>query len=337
MKRHYLIRLTFDTPVHFGAAEQGGTLEKIRITAKSDTLISALCTEAANIGGQESIDKLADAIDKNQLLISDLMPYYCDEKTRNIEYYLPKPILPPIEIITNGEPFSRIKQIATQLKKHKKMQYIRASEIADYLTANRSNKQYQATQRQFGAPIVTERVNCRGEQPLPYYVGAYQFAPQAGLYFIISTDDYELAEWIYQLTEQLGYSGIGGKRTSGYGKFRLEEDLLELDQDGITQDDQAIYQMLNDQTSKQQMLISCLLPSATDIDIIKQGTYNLIKRSGFYTDTTDNTIKKRNNIYMIDSGSCLPARIQGTWTTLIENKQHPIWRSGKGIYVGLPT
>lgn len=338
MKQHYLFRLTFDTPVHFGAAEQGGTLEKIRITAKSDTLLSALCTEAAAIGGEEALQRLAGLAQEGKLLISDLMPYYVDETKNTIEYYLPKPILLPALTAPKKETLEEVKQSSTERKKQKKMKYIRASEMKPYLDAMKAGKQYQGTQRQFGAPLITERVNCCEEEPLPYYVGAYQFAPQAGLYFILSIDQDAIdIDWIGELIEHLGYSGIGGKRTAGYGKFHMEEDVLFMDEQGITQDDAAICQMLNDQASKEQMLISCLLPQESDLDIVKQGTYQLIKRSGFYTDTIDYTIKKRNSVYMIDSGSCLPARINGEWITLVDSKTHPIWRSGKGLYVGLPT
>lgn len=336
MKQHCLFRLTFDTPVHFGAAEQGGTLEKIRITAKSDTFLSALCTEAANVGGDEAVERLATLVQAGKLLISDLMPYYCDDEHKTIEYYLPKPILLPAQVARKNESLAEVKQSATARKKQKKMKYVRASEMKDYLTAMQKGQQYQATQRQYGAPLITEKVNCREEEPLPYYVGAYHFAPQAGLYLIVSYEEEEDIAWLQELIEQLGYSGIGGKRSSGYGKFRLEEDALFLDEEGLTRDDAALYRLLNDQTSEKQMLISCLLPTEQDVDVVKQGTYQLIKRSGFYTDTADNTIKKRNTVYMIDSGSCLPVRIDGEWITLTDDTEHPIWRSGKGVYVGLP-
>ena len=336
MKQHYLFRLTFDTPVHFGAAEQGGTLEKIRITAKSDTLLSAICTEAANIGGQEYIDRLIELIQQDKLSVSDLLPYYYDEKKKNIEYYLPKPILMPAPLAHKNETFRQAKQSSTERKKQKKMKYIRASEMKEYLAAIQTGRQYQATQRQFGAPYIVTRVNNREQQPLPYYVGAYRFAKQTGLYFILSLQEPSDIEWLCTIIDSLGYSGIGGKRTSGYGKFHLEEDHIELDEYGITEDDQTLWQMLSDTTSEQQMLISCLLPTQSDLNIVKQGTYQLIKRSGFYTDTADSIIKKRSSIYMIDSGSCLPSRISGTADILIDNDEHPIWRSGKGLYVGLP-
>lgn len=50
----------------------------------------------------------------------------------------------------------------------------------------------------------------------PYHVGGFQFAPNCGVYFLVA-GSYDLLP----LLEQLSYSGIGGKRSSGYGRFEF--------------------------------------------------------------------------------------------------------------------
>ncbi|MFC2740522.1 MAG: hypothetical protein ACFN3F_02325, partial [Selenomonas sp.] len=42
--------LTFDTPVHFGQAGQGGRLEQAGMECPADVLFSALCAELAAAG-----------------------------------------------------------------------------------------------------------------------------------------------------------------------------------------------------------------------------------------------------------------------------------------------
>ena len=44
----------------------------------------------------------------------------------------------------------------------------------------------------------------------------------AGLYVMIGYEDTEAFQFISSLIEGLSYSGIGGKRTSGYGKFQAK-------------------------------------------------------------------------------------------------------------------
>lgn len=82
------------------------------------------------------------------------------------------------------------------------------------------------------------------------------------------------------------------------------------------------------------MNISVLLPNKDDISIVKKGQYKLCKRSGFLS--PDGTpAQKKNDVYMIASGSCFPIRMQGEIATLSDATNHPVWRYGKGLYVGL--
>lgn len=109
---------------------------------------------------------------------------------------------------------------------------------------------------EFAAPLVAGRVALREEKPLPYYVGSYVFSEHSGLYFILGVEHEEEFTLIKDLLLSLGYSGIGGKRSSGYGKFELADDELELfDDGGVYDDDTAIALMLyNEKVS-----IKCVL------------------------------------------------------------------------------
>jgi CRISPR-associated protein Csm4 len=45
---------------------------------------------------------------------------------------------------------------------------------------------------------------------------------------------------------------------------------------------------------------------------------------------------KRDSIYMLRAGSCLPQRISGQFISFTGVAGHPVYRCGKGLYVGLP-
>ena len=68
-----------------------------------------------------------------------------------------------------------------------------------------------------------------GGETVPYFVGAYRFEANCGLYFLLGYEDAALEGEVHRLLKLLQYSGIGGKISSGFGKFRLEK----CDQAGI--------------------------------------------------------------------------------------------------------
>lgn len=63
-----------------------------------------------------------------------------------------------------------------------------------------------------------------GQDTLPYHVGAFRFAEDCGLYVLagLESDD---AAWLRTLMRALGLSGIGGKVSSGYGKFTVDDEI----------------------------------------------------------------------------------------------------------------
>ena len=52
----------------------------------------------------------------------------------------------------------------------------------------------------------------------------------AKVMFVLGLENEDDMEEMQELITQLGLSGIGGKRSSGYGKFELGEDYIELDE-----------------------------------------------------------------------------------------------------------
>lgn len=333
--RYYLFTLKFLTPVHFGDTGNGGNLEKVSMTCSADTFFSALCSEAA-LTSSDYAESLAQKLLNGRFMISSLFPYYQAEDGE-LELYLPKPLYQMDTEVIDVKSFNEMKQAATKMKKVKKTAYVRASELENLLNAVSNNIEYDYDLPVFATKMNSERVNKRMEEPLPYFVGSYTFAKNAGLYFVLGLEDEEDLEQMQSLIEQLGYSGVGGKRSSGYGKYELADDYIELsDEDGVYEDDLALARMLLNVEADLQMCIAPINPNTKDISVVKDGFYKLLRRSGFVASNkiTDNV--KRDSVYMLAEGSCFKKRIAGNMVTFsVQGVGHKIYRNGLGMFVGV--
>ena len=321
---YFYYQLNFQSPVHFGQSETGGKLEKAGFEFSADSLFSAICAELAQQGELDILEKIVDMAKKGELLLSDLFPFM--DKDGDEIYYLPRPYL----FRSNGSveklDMEQAKVISAQRKVAKKQQYIRASEYGAYIKAMAKGEIYslQTPLQDFGENSLMERVNCRQSEPLPYYVGQYTFAKNAGLYGIVKMPE-DFQDRFISILYSLGLAGIGGERSSGYGRFTSE--LFDLDD--IVEDTKALMDMLENSSTTTQMNISVLKPAADELENVKEGQYQLKKRSGF----TDNI--KRDSVYMLASGSCFKKRLNGEVVDISRDYGHPIWRYGKGLFVGL--
>mgnify|MGYP000935494121 FL=1 len=169
---------------------------------------------------------------------------------------------------------------------------------------------------------------------MPYYVGTFVFAKNTGLYGIIQGEE-SIVQLSLDLLEQLGLSGIGGKRSSGYGKFRFHDDPFVLDEEPPYDDAIELKRRMDDKTAQWHMNMSLLIPHAGDINDIKQGFYSLKKRSGFVSSFGFGYVHKRHDIYGIASGSCFKSRPVGEIASMENDKGHPVYRNGKALYLGV--
>lgn len=334
---YYAFTLKFLTPVHFGDTASGGNLDKIALSCSADTLFAALCNEAAALDSV-ILEKLIAGVREQKIVFSSLFPYYRTEN-EDLYLYLPKPLLQMEAKKQNSKSFAEMKQLATKLKKQKKTSYIRASELQAWLKNCQEGQLTDYEVPEFAAPFVAGRVNLREDKPLPYFVGSYIFDKNAGLYFLcgVEDDNEEDIAWINDLLKQLGMTGIGGKRSSGYGKFELVGDYCNINPDsGVYDDDVAIGEMLFNKESSIQMCLAPVCPLAEEIAAVKQGAYKLVKRGGFISSPVTGENVKRNSVYMLAEGSCFAKRLQGSLLRQeVDGIEHPVYRDGVGMFVGL--
>lgn len=327
---YYLYPLRFLTPVHFGDTSEGGSLEIISLTLGSDALFGACCHEISH--DMILLQTFIDSVKEQHIVLSSLFPYSID----NGEYqlYVPSPIM---QIDSKDMPitsFKETKRVATEQKKIKKIEYIRTSQLQSYKQYIQSDIS-QKHMPIFGVKQASTQVNMRGDKSRPYYVGNYQFMPHTGLYIIAGFSDDSSRDLFEAILELLGLSGLGGKRSGGYGKFKLADDPIELEAEGIYEDDSALYALLHNRQGKMMCISSCV-PTSGEVSTLRQGSYKLQKRGGFVGSTESETQVKRNSYYVVKEGSVCPKALTGQMLTITgDSLPHPIYRNGMGLWIGV--
>ena len=312
-----IYKLTFEGPCHFGAIQGAAGLERSLTYCLSDTFFGALANEAVNLYGQDGINRLIESVETNQLTFSDLFPY----RDRG-DLYLPRPILPAnykdntelgMEVMARGKELKTIKFIPAYL-------------YVEYIESVRDSRLLEFFDDELTLSALTDvntRVNLQGQDSLPYSVGKVVYPQDSGLYCLVKANDDFDFEWLTGLIESLGYSGIGGKRSSGYGRFRVDVD--DLDED--------LSDLLNQEEGRA-VSLSTVIPSPSELDVFESGYYSLIARGGFVVSRNySRNVKKRNRYFAVESGSTFAHPLQGDLIDVGDGSGHPVYRMGKGLFI----
>lgn len=301
-----LYRLTFQSAVHFGRYN----LDEGEYSCCADTLFSALCQEALKIGDSVLQDFWHDT-KEGSLLLSDLFPYV------GSTYYIPKP-MKRIESADNSGN-SVIK------KAYKKLKYIPMDMLDVYLRG-----EYDVLNapdlEELGHFEMKNVVSVRGEtKSEPYRIGTYYYKPGNGLYFIVGYQKEKSLDLIEILLENLSFSGIGGKRASGLGRFELFHGKLP----------QKFCARLEKNGSRY-MSLSVALPTDDELEtVLNDAEYLLCKRSGFVVSEqyAPKQMRKRD-LYVFKSGSCFTERFHGDIYDVSDKAcGHPVFRYAKPMLV----
>lgn len=304
-----IFKMNFTGAVHFG---EGG-LTTSGDTLMADTVFAALCTEAAMQGGG-ILDKLVDSAAGGKLLISDALPYI--GKT----LYLPKPVL---EVRGREEGNSAIK------KALKKLRYIPAGKLDIYLRGDLDiAEEARSFHDSFSCQDLIEKVTVpEDEITRPYAVAVRRFQKGSGLYICVGYDTEETCDMFSELFENLSYSGIGGKRSSGYGRFEVM----------VSGGGEVLIQKLQDTNAEKYMSLSVSLPSEGELDDVIAGASCLtVKRSGWVGSVSyADTMRKKKDLYMLAAGSVFTRRFSGDIFDVSEGGKHPVYRYGKPMLMAI--
>lgn len=274
--------------------------------------------------------------------ISSAMPYFYDVYEEECKLFLPKPIL-----YIENRPKRTVKTDNKSLKKVlKEIEFIQVADLEDYINDIKDNNtegisKYSNKMIEKG---ITTKVNMEEEISNPYNIVSNTYMNKlnsdgieldgvSGLYFIISYKEQKQYELIKNIMESLQYTGIGGKRSIGYGQFRID---TKADN---SSDEERLYELMNQSNdSKYKMLISLLSPKLDEIKQLDNENvfYSLIKRSGFeYSSEGSNKNLKKKDIYMFEEGSCLDKLYLGDIKDVSKNGKHSVYKYGIGMYLGV--
>lgn len=320
-------------PLHISDQREDASISQK--TIHSDTLHAALISCLAKVGKPIPGDGDLGCV------ISDLFPYYQQEKDSESTYFLPMPLQ------------SCLPQIAdpADAKKVKKVQWVDARLYSRLLQGDRffsgnsegihliqSSYLTQtvlpvdaAGSRDFVKSEVMQRVKIEdrtGKEPaMPFYVDRISFKDQSGLYFL-AIGDTSLLDEALQILEM---EGIGTDRNVGYGFFNT----VRGDEMDIDIPDNANYQVS----------LSIFIPESekqlNELLGDDKVAYDLTHLGGWITTLPSSPIRK-NAIYAFLPGSVFCRTTNHNSIGRIadlkpdgklggQTVNHPIWRSGKSI------
>lgn len=302
-----LCRLEFPNGVHFGK----GNLDSTEFTFHADTLFSALFQEALKIGKEKEF--LQD-VSGGKIVFTDAFPFIgkC--------YYVPKPMLAPEITDEKKQGDSREKKMFKNLK------YIPVETVHGFIKGT-FPREHMEDMKYLGKHGMKVSVRIQGvEESQPYRVSSFHFHEGTGLYIIAGYEEETALHLWEELLNSLQYRGLGGKKSSGYGRFICEFCDIPTEME----------KQLKKNTGKK-MLLSTALPEEEKLDsVLQNASYILLKRSGFVDSENyaPQQMRKRE-LYVFSAGSCFDAVFEGRVIEERNGGTHPVFRYAKAFFMGV--
>ncbi|MBR3456939.1 MAG: type III-A CRISPR-associated RAMP protein Csm4 [Selenomonadaceae bacterium] len=302
---YHIYKLSFHYGVHFGETR----LESAAMTFQADRLFSALCMEALTIG-EAALEKLVSLAQDGRIVFSDAFPYA--EK----EYFLPKPLI-RVEGESSDDPRQR--------KRFKKLEYVPMHLFGKYIEGKCTIQELESLA--FGIYDTKTSVYLEpGKDAEPYRIGVFAFHENCGLYFFVGYEEKQDLHFVEELLEMLAFSGIGGRRVSGLGRFELHPGKVQEDILASLKNEYETY-----------MSLSISLPQSEEMDFAVEGArYLLLKRSGFVaSENYAPEFRHKRDIYAFSAGSCFVHKFSGGVRDVSNGGNHPVYRYLKPMFMGI--
>ncbi|MGY3819758.1 type III-A CRISPR-associated RAMP protein Csm4 [Ligilactobacillus salivarius] len=293
-------KLDFQT-VHFG----NGNLNESIGSFNASRLYSSLFLESLKLNVDKEFLNLSKSAN---FFLSDSFPL------KDGEFYLPKPIGYP-KIPLNSE---STRETRRKAKRSKKLRYIKYTDMEDYVEGNCDVDKLDGTDSFFSKSTVVTKKGID-----PYEVGITNF--KTSLYIL--TIKHKLLD---VLMNSLQYSGIGGKRSSGYGRFTVEK--LDIP------DEFSKNIVVNDSEYGVYMTLSTSIPNNDELDsVLPTAEYLLEKSSGFAYSSTSRNLLRKQDLYKFAVGTTLTKTYNGNiFDVRPDGFSHPVWNYAKGLFYKLP-
>ncbi|MBE9200798.1 MULTISPECIES: type III-A CRISPR-associated RAMP protein Csm4 [unclassified Nodularia (in: cyanobacteria)] len=339
-----LVKLDFERNLaHFG--EVGIGMEETGDRIRSDSLFSAWVSIYARLFGKEAVEELLQLFPTDKQL--QLIPPFRISSTfiyrqvgENTIYYLPRPLKFPLNYPDDDLAF---------FKAYKKLNYLPleiwerwyqgkgfttddAVELEKHISDKTQKKLAKAGTFDYSKACKIEQLpkiaidrNTRATNI--YHTGFVQFDWEknpAGLYFLLelSPEGEKLADKLQAALHLLGEEGIGGERSSGAGRFKVN--WLELPKNW--------QKVVNFQAGNHYTLMSLFWDNDISSDLLKNSSYEIQERGGWIAESQ----LRRQMVRMFSEGSVFSTPPQGKLVNVKpeEFKKHSIYRSG--ISLSLP-
>jgi len=259
---------------HFGA----GKLDSSKMTFAAERLFSALVLEAKKMGKMEEFVSIAG---QDEFVLTDAFPY-------KSEPFLPKPIgFPKFD---QPDLTTDVKEVRRQAKMAKKLQFIPLERFESYV----NGKLFKDAEHAVTNIVTKNQPHVDGNL---FQVSTVRFRDDSSLYVIANE-----SELLNELMASLQYTGIGGKRSSGYGRFDLTiTDLPATFKNRLTKDHQGTV-----------MSLTTSLPIEKELEhAMETGSYLLSKSSGFAFSTETKENYRKQDLYKFASGSTFSETFTG--------------------------
>lgn len=322
MATYSIIKFKEMSPLHIGIGRENYDFSANRL--HSDTILAALSSIKAMHGDADHLEEFLQNVK-----VSTAFPYIGDR------YFLPKPYGTMNVTISDCE-----EHIAN--KKLKKICYIELPIWNELIQGNAVVISLAQIHGEFlcndtnliEAPFISQ-VNQRVFVPRednadtqPFFFDWTYFSKDAGLYCIVDCPE-TLNTQIFELFQQLGEEGIGTDRSVGGGKFAIEQSSISLTEV---------------QSADALMLLSLFIPTEEDMAMLDtdNSRFELILRNGFISASIESDFRhlRKKSIYMLNVGSVLATsapilngKIVDLKPEYNDNRMHPVYRSGKPLYI----
>ena len=301
-------KLTFPQAVHFG----NNRLESSEYVFHSDTLFSALYIEA-NKRSSDVADRFFDHAKEGNLRWSDTFPYIGDE------LYLPKPLL-KISADSAQQGDSIVK------KKYKKLKYVQASLFDIYLRGDYPIERADELSELGMEFTRTSASICEDEDTIPYRIGEYVFNEGCGLYILVGYETEECIKLFDELIDSLSYSGIGGRKSSGLGKFTYQ----------IVRVPNSVIDRLNDNFTKFETLSLSVCEDFLLESVLEKAEYSIEKRGGFtQLIEREESPRKKRDVYAFSVGSTFMNRFNGEIIDVSTDNRCHVYRYMIPMFMGV--
>ncbi len=311
------VKIKPESPFHIG--KKGVGQEGTERWVRSDTLAGGIFNAWVVVHGEEDLKNLLSTFNESfPFRISSAFPWF-KEKTHEVFFY-PRPLLPLGEMVEEEV----LRDGKVKVKDIKKSKLV-PEYILRMMLDGRKLGRDEIQQIRDGNTILGEHVK---EETLPrvamgplsvktnyYRLGALFFSDDSGLYFLAEFSSDEVKEKFMAALRYLGETGIGGKRTSGMGKFTIEDvEEVEFPADG-------------------DRFLSLSLVSPADEEEAKSGSGEFVERSGW---VNFGRPKRQLNVVMFEEGSVFEKKVKGRLVDVTPSGcEKRIYRYGIAFVLGM--